>query len=332
MVSQVLSFDRTPDWISILEAAYEVERDEEAWLYGIIDGAACLDRGLGIMAFSYDSSDTTHFRVGALVHRGFNKKRLDVTMGLMRDMTARPDFVERAFRLSPCATMSELEGDDTEWRKPAASAGFGDSVGINGVDPSGRGCIVGALLPEETKLTRAQRQTLNRISTHMAAAYRLRHKMRTGAAEPWGVVDRRGKICDCAEQLDASTPAALATAARDIAEARGALRHADADGAVASWPALVRRRFSLVDESNGRGATGPVAIYENAPVPQAFLQLTEREREVASFLVLGHSTKIIAYELGISDSTVRVLLSRIRSRLGAQNRAELLKLLGPPKG
>jgi DNA-binding CsgD family transcriptional regulator len=332
MVTQVLSFDRTPDWISILEAAYEVERDEEAWLNGLIDGATCLDRGLGVMAFAYDSSDPSHFRVGALVHRGFSRKRLDVTMGLIRDMTARPDFVERAFRLTPCATMSEIEGDATEWRKPAASAGFGDSVGINGVDPSGRGCIVGALLPEQTRLTRAQRETLNRISTHMAAAYRLRHKMRTSSVEPWGVVDRRGKVCDCPEPLDASTPAALSSAARDIAEARGALRHADADGAVASWPALVKRRFSLIDESTGRRSPGPVAIYENPPVPQAFLQLTEREREVAAFLALGHTTKIIAYELGISDSTVRVLLSRIRARLGATNRAELLKLLGPPKG
>jgi len=310
MVTQVLSFDRTPDWISILEAAYEVERDEEAWLNGLIDGATCLDRGLGVMAFAYDSSDPSHFRVGALVHRGFSRKRLDVTMGLIRDMTARPDFVERAFRLTPCATMSEIEGDATEWRKPAASAGFGDSVGINGVDPSGRGCIVGALLPEQTRLTRAQRETLNRISTHMAAAYRLRHKMRTSSVEPWGVVDRRGKVCDCPEPL----------------------RHADADGAVASWPALVKRRFSLIDESTGRRSPGPVAIYENPPVPQAFLQLTEREREVAAFLALGHTTKIIAYELGISDSTVRVLLSRIRARLGATNRAELLKLLGPPKG
>jgi DNA-binding CsgD family transcriptional regulator len=332
MVSEVLSFDRTPDWISILEAAYEVERDEEAWLTGIIDSASCFDRGLGVMAFSYDSSDPANFRLGALVHRGFNKKRLDVIMGMMHDATARPDFVERTFRYTPCATMSEIEGEHKEWRKAAAGAGFGDTVGINAVDPSGRGCSVGALLPKETTLTRAQRLTLNRISTHVAAAYRLRHKMRTVGAEPWGVVDRRGKICDCAESVDANTPAALSAAARDIAEARGALRHVDADGAVASWPALVKRRFSLVDESNGHGSSGPVAIYENAPVPQAFLQLTEREREVAAFLVLGHTTKIIAYELGISDSTVRVLLSRIRARLGAQNRADLLKLLGPPKG
>jgi DNA-binding CsgD family transcriptional regulator len=327
---QVLSFDRTPDWIGILEAAYEIERDDEGWLNGLIDGAlSSLDRGLGLMAFGYDSSDPSRFRLGALVHRGFSKRRLDVTMEIMADYTSRPDFVERTYRFTPCATMSEIDGDTTDWRKLAATAGIGDTLGVNGVDPSGRGCMLGVILPSETRLTTGQRQTLNRISTHMAAAYRLRHKLRSGGVAPWGIVDRRGKVCDCAERLDERTPEALSHAARDIAEARGKMRREDADGAVEAWRTLVQRRFTLVDESPGRGAAGPVAVYENPPVPSAFLSLTEREREVASFLVLGHSTKIIAYELGISDSTVRVLLSRIRMRLGAANRAELLKLLGP---
>jgi DNA-binding CsgD family transcriptional regulator len=226
--------------------------------------------------------------------------------------------------------MSEIEGDSGEWRKPAAGAGIGDSLGVNGLDPSGRGCMLGAILPRETKLSHAQRETLSRISTHLAAAHRLRNKLRAGGAAPVGVVDRHGKVCDCGAALDEQTTTALTEAARDINEARGPMRREDADGAVASWRTLVQRRFTLADEPGGHGPKGQIAVYENAPVPHAFLPLTEREREVASFFVLGHSTKIIAYELGISDSTVRVLLSRIRSRLGAASRAELVKLLTAP--
>ena len=53
---------------------------------------------------------------------------------------------------------------------------------------------------------------------------------------------------------------------------------------------------------------------------------------MAAFLALGHSTKVIAYELGISDSTVRVLLRRVRNKLSVSTRAELLTaLLGPSR-
>jgi len=52
--------------------------------------------------------------------------------------------------------------------------------------------------------------------------------------------------------------------------------------------------------------------------------LTERERQVVSYLALGHTTKETAYVLGISDATVRVLLSRAAAKLGTVSRPELL--------
>jgi DNA-binding NarL/FixJ family response regulator len=42
------------------------------------------------------------------------------------------------------------------------------------------------------------------------------------------------------------------------------------------------------------------------------------------YVALGHSTKLIAYELGISDSTVRVFLSRAMLRLGVASRDALV--------
>jgi DNA-binding NarL/FixJ family response regulator len=53
--------------------------------------------------------------------------------------------------------------------------------------------------------------------------------------------------------------------------------------------------------------------------------LSEREREVLWHLSLGHETKVIACDLGLADSTVRVLLVRIATKLGTRSHAELLE-------
>ena len=58
--------------------------------------------------------------------------------------------------------------------------------------------------------------------------------------------------------------------------------------------------------------------------------LTKREHEVFSLLVLNKTTKEIAYELGISEKTVRNHISNVIQKLGVTGRAgavvELLKL------
>lgn len=58
--------------------------------------------------------------------------------------------------------------------------------------------------------------------------------------------------------------------------------------------------------------------------------LTKREKKVFELLVLNKSTKEIAYELGISEKTVRNHVSNAMQKLGCKGRAgaviELLKL------
>jgi DNA-binding CsgD family transcriptional regulator len=53
--------------------------------------------------------------------------------------------------------------------------------------------------------------------------------------------------------------------------------------------------------------------------------LTNRERQVVAFLARGQSTKEIAYALGISDSTTRVLLARAAAKVNARTRQELVR-------
>ena len=50
--------------------------------------------------------------------------------------------------------------------------------------------------------------------------------------------------------------------------------------------------------------------------------MTEREREVLSYLALGWETKYIAEELGVSWYTARNHIENLRTKLGASTRLE----------
>ncbi|MEO6097530.1 MAG: LuxR C-terminal-related transcriptional regulator [Fibrobacteria bacterium] len=50
-----------------------------------------------------------------------------------------------------------------------------------------------------------------------------------------------------------------------------------------------------------------------------------RERQVAALAELGRSNKVIAYELGLGHSTVRVLLARAAGKPGVKTRIGLVK-------
>lgn len=52
--------------------------------------------------------------------------------------------------------------------------------------------------------------------------------------------------------------------------------------------------------------------------------LTAREREVVQRAVSGNSNKSIAFDLGIADATVRVLLWRAYGKLGVRSRRDLI--------
>ena len=55
-------------------------------------------------------------------------------------------------------------------------------------------------------------------------------------------------------------------------------------------------------------------------------RLTPRQRELVERVALGHTNAEIGQALGLSQNTVRNLLTEVRQRLGAANRAELVRL------
>jgi len=59
----------------------------------------------------------------------------------------------------------------------------------------------------------------------------------------------------------------------------------------------------------------------------ALAGLTQRESEVLTKLCQGKANKIIAYELAMSENTVKVHVYRIMKKLGATNRTEVVSML-----
>src|SRR5262249_44474607 len=63
------------------------------------------------------------------------------------------------------------------------------------------------------------------------------------------------------------------------------------------------------------------------PRPPGFDLLSPRERDVVERALAGAENKVIAYDLGLSHSTVKVLMARAASKMGARTRRELLARL-----
>jgi DNA-binding NarL/FixJ family response regulator len=100
------------------------------------------------------------------------------------------------------------------------------------------------------------------------------------------------------------------------------MRRSDPERALATWTALVSGRWSLVDryERDGRRYLVARPNPHDAPDPR---MLSERERAVAHLVALGWSNKWIAYELGLSPSTVATHLSSALEKLRLKARTDL---------
>jgi DNA-binding CsgD family transcriptional regulator len=114
-----------------------------------------------------------------------------------------------------------------------------------------------------------------------------------------------------------------AAVAIDRATRRLPLR--DAAEARRLWEALGDGRLIVVDEFERDGRRYLVTRARpgvRAPAPD--VALTPRQREVAAYAALGHANKLIAYELGVSVSTVATHLMAAARKLHASSRAALI--------
>jgi DNA-binding CsgD family transcriptional regulator len=248
-----------------------------------------------------------------------------------RDRRFIPEIVAR-YRTTLCATLPELFVDSSKFKAMQADyyARFGvrGQIMINGVDCSGKGCVVYLFSSKALTLSDVQRDLFRRLATHIATAYRLQRKVNgdggTGAHDdaeailtPVGHVEH-AKIA--AQPVETRQCLTLAVKQRER------IRHAtnDTERILRRSKGLVDARWTLLDHYDSEGKRYILAR-ENAPKPLGPARLSERERQVAALAALGRSNKLIAYELGLAHPTVRVLMARACAKLGAKTRIELIE-------
>jgi DNA-binding NarL/FixJ family response regulator len=113
----------------------------------------------------------------------------------------------------------------------------------------------------------------------------------------------------------------------DLTEAMGALRFVQAGGTFVPAQAVIRslqrvaNRQLSARQGGGAGNSSEHDI-ERTPLKS----LTPREKEVLARLRQGKPNKIIAYDLNITESTVKVFVRRILRKLNAGNRTEVAYL------
>jgi DNA-binding CsgD family transcriptional regulator len=315
-----------PDLIGILEAAYHVEQDETAWLKECLDAARpSLDGGMGCSAFLYDASDPSQFRIWSFL--GSSDGRDDAIVSAIR--RSPPERIRWTFRSQACRVASEGPNWDEQ---PAAKLfrtwGVEDIFFVNGVDPLGVGCFFTAKLAQRRRSTARDKATWSRIAAHVASGYRLQRRLaaarsRGPVEDADAVLEPNGKVQhadDAAQSHSARQALVAAVAAAD--RARGSLRRTSPEEGIAGWRGLVAARWSLVDHVETDGRRYVLACRNEAALKAP--ELTSRERQALGYARLGHTNKLIAYEMGIAASTVGVLLCRAGKKLGVSSRPELL--------
>ena len=322
------------DIIGAIEAAYDDAADDAAWLERL---ARVVDPAFGAgvaptTAFYFDIRPAKQEYLGTFVSVGsqpYTREQFE-----KQQAVATPAQLRKAYECDMFTLLSRVVGQEETAegvrRSGMVNVDSLDSLGLRANVTPDSGVIVTTLVPWGFRIR--HRNLWVRLAAHIGAGLRLRQARRSpspdGAA---AILTPTGKL----EHGTSKTQAArgdLAHAAKAIDRARGKLRRFDPDEASKLWRAMVRGEWSLVDWFDHDGKRFLLA-HDNRVAPERTPQLTEREHQTVACAAMGHSNKLIAYDLGLSPGTVSVLLSRAATKLGVSNRPGLIRAfrdLGPP--
>ena len=317
------------DFISIVEAAYRSDASEREWIEGVASAVArTLGRGLGAWAFFLDASDLSNIRVW-----GLDRSHLAIDLN-PETFLASADEAAAYYTKQAVGTSSSQVGvaawkASRHYNEIYKPAGAEDVLGLVAIDANRIGCVVAVPLPEITRLRPREVRAYSQLAAHLATGHRLRVGLSQQPVErgPEAVLRPDGTL---EHATDTTKPARAQEALRRLAlgidRARSDLRRDDPDRALEIWTAMVSGRWTLVDQFHGVGKRFLIARRNDPKVAEP-AKLTLRERQIASYAALGHSNKLIAYELGIAASTVATHLTSAQTKLGVKNRVELIRVL-----
>ena len=218
----------------------------------------------------------------------------------------------------PSFAQSEL------YREVLRPTGLVDQVVLGGSDLEGHGICVCASHGAILALDDEERRLLTRLTSHMLAGFRLRRRLHDGDVATEAVYELSGNLVHAeGPARTREARAALRAAVTTIDAVRRKQRKSDPADALGRWKALVGGRWSLVDQFERSGRHFLVAKPNEARHVKP-ARLARREAQVVAHAALGHPNKVIAYELGLTESAVAAYLTRAKTKLGARSRIELI--------
>jgi DNA-binding NarL/FixJ family response regulator len=324
------------DFIGAIELAYDRSTDEEAWLANITKTIA--------PAFSPGPPTTSFF---------FNLIEEDAKLGTTASVAAqkadhhrlhtRADYqrlhdegkaIDRPPRLAyECDMFTVLSrvigAEDAAKMLRAAGMPAEDALGLRANMTAESGVIFTTHVAPGFRIR--NRNLWTRFAAHLGSALRLRrlHDV-LNPESAVAVLSPNGRLEHAEAEAAASARGDLAEAAKAMDRARGKLRRLDPENASALWRAMVVGQWSLVDWFDHDGKRFLLAQENTIPASNvggetSGKSLTEREHQVVACAAMGHSNKLIAYDLGLSTGTVSVLLARAGRKLGVSGRVALIR-------
>ena len=323
----------SPRLLKLLEMAYQVERTEADWLGGVLDEFRAATPGAqSWCAYFVDASAPDAFESWDYCSRG----AAEITDAGYRSWESNtPVAIKRYIHLhSPCNYGSQIprptQNFEDNFAQTNAVTQTSEMFGLNALDAGARGCALAAMLPEieSTKLSMAARHLWSQVAAHLGAASRIGRRLR---GEGEALEDGAAAVISPLGKIEHATGEATARVARDalrdaaihIETARARHSRLDASEVAQAWQALVAGRWTLVD-SFDRGGRRYFVARNNRPGAPEVAPRRPREAEVLGAAALGHSNKMIAYELGLAPSSVATHLARAGAKLGVRTRVELI--------
>jgi DNA-binding CsgD family transcriptional regulator len=324
----------TADILAVVEASYKLEADDDVWVRGIAEAAfPLIDDGQGVVVAIYDSMDPARLRLSSVTSRGSH--RVDQGDADRLVPAIPPSQVPRLYPPVPQVgwLAQTFPGRSVDARKLRELAkDYGQVMGVTCPAGQGRGVVL-SVFSEEARTRNVSRASWLQLAVHVSNAARLRKTLGSPSPslEPGkddAVLTSAGQLVHAdgaARALDARQ--ALRNAARAVDRARSEPRRSEPEKALFSWKGLVDGRWSLVDQFDSDGRRFLVAR-RNDPAFRSPRALSPRERHVAALAAVGHPSKIIAYQLGVSITAANATLNRALKKLGLRSRADLARVAG----
>ncbi|MGM0558727.1 MAG: helix-turn-helix transcriptional regulator [Myxococcota bacterium] len=326
------------DPISVIEAAYRLERTQSEWMSGILEQVRPVwDEGFGVGMFEARIDDAGRPDIGLFVTAGDEEEHFERIVRAMNKSIDQAQVEHSYLRPFVYSMLSEQMKplyedfrDEPVYQKYAHPIGVYDCRAARILDPSGTMYILAAPCPEIRETSDRARATWARVVAHLAAADRLRrHEFAASAdsADVDAVLDSSGRLLYVDEgelHADANRDA-LERAAEAIGRARGGMRRTHPGRALQLWQALVEGRYSLVEFVDSDGKEFLLAR-RNAPCTDEPAGLTQRERQVVHFALSGHSDVLIGYELGLDVAKIEAALDSALSKMNLKTREDLMRL------